>query len=259
MGKEFLNKIRRLNWVLSESTTGSLSYQDLSLILSEIINANVYVLDAQGIVLGVAYTDALDTSTFEDELGFEKVSEEDNAGFLEINETMANLVGDSLIPVLGENYSMKDKYHAIIPIICGGERLGTLLLARYNDCYDDEEIALCEYGATVVGLEIRRNIQLEHAKERSLSLAVDMALETLSFSEKDALGRIMGQLSESEGLIVTSKVAAQYGLTNSVVVNALRKMESARLIETKSLGMKGTYIKILNPYLKETADKAISR
>ena len=259
MGKEFLNKIRRLNWVLSESTTGSLSYQDLSLILSEIINANVYVLDAQGRVLGVAYTDALDTSTFEDELGFEKVSEEDNAGFLEINETMANLVGDSLIPVLGENYSMKDKYHAIIPIICGGERLGTLLLARYNDCYDDEEIALCEYGATVVGLEIRRNIQLEHAKERSLSLAVDMALETLSFSEKDALGGIMGQLSESEGLIVTSKVAAQYGLTNSVVVNALRKMESARLIETKSLGMKGTYIKILNPYLKETADKAISR
>ena len=69
----------------------------------------------------------------------------------------------------------------------------------------------------------------------------------------------MGQLSESEGLIVTSKVAAQYGLTNSVVVNALRKMESARLIETKSLGMKGTYIKILNPYLKETADKAIYR
>lgn len=130
-------------------------------------------------------------------------------------------------------------------------------MARYNDSYDDEEIALCEYGATVVGLEIRRNIQLEHAKERSLRLAVDMALETLSFSEKDALVRIMGQLSESEGLIVTSKVAAQYGLTNSVVVNALRKMESARLIETKSLGMKGTYIKILNPYLKETADKSI--
>ena len=103
MGKEFLNKIRRLNWVLSESTTGSLSYQDLSLHLSEIKKTNVNVLDAQGRVLGVAYTDALDTSTFEDELGFEKVSEEDNAGFLEINETMANLVGDSLIPVLGEN------------------------------------------------------------------------------------------------------------------------------------------------------------
>ena len=70
MSKEILDKIRRLNWVLSESTTGSLSYQDLSLILSEIISANIYVLDAKGRVLGVAYTDASDTSTFEDELGF---------------------------------------------------------------------------------------------------------------------------------------------------------------------------------------------
>ena len=104
-----------------------------------------------------------------------------------------------------------------------------------------------------MGLEIRRNIQLEHAKERNLRLSVDMALDTLSYSEKDALKKVMGQLEDSEGLIVTSKVASQYGLTNSVVVNALRKMESARLIETKSLGMKGTYIKVLNPYLKETA------
>lgn len=255
MSKEFLGKIRRLNWVLSESTTGSLSYQDLSLILSEILSANIYVLDAQGRVLGVAYTDAMDTSTFEDELGFEKVSDEDNAGFLEIHETMANLIGDGLVPILGEEYSMKDKYHAIIPIICGGERLGTLLMARYKNSYDDEEIALCEYGATVVGLEIRRNIQLEHTRERNLRLAVDMALDTLSYSEKDALEKVMGQLEDSEGLIVTSKVASQHGLTNSVVVNALRKLESARLIETKSLGMKGTYIKVVNPYLKDQLKK----
>ena len=90
MSKDILGKIRRLNWVLSESTTGSLSYQDLSRILSEIIAANVYVLDAKGMVLGVAYTDASDTSTFEDELGFEKVSDEDNKGFLAISETMGN-------------------------------------------------------------------------------------------------------------------------------------------------------------------------
>lgn len=255
MSKEILDKIRRLNWVLSESTTGSLSYEDLSRILCELIAANIYVLDSAGKVLGVAYTDARDTSTFEDELGFEKISDEDNAGFLEINETMANLIGDALIPILGQGYSMKDKYHAIIPIVCGGERLGTLLMARYKNSYDDEEIALCEYGATVVGLEIRRNIQLEHAKERNLRLSVDMALDTLSYSEKDALEKVIGQLEDSEGLIVTSKVASQYGLTNSVVVNALRKLESARIIETKSLGMKGTYIKIVNPYLKDEAMK----
>ena len=106
-----------------------------------------------------------------------------------------------------------------------------------------------------MGLEIRRNIQLEHTRERNLRLAVDMALDTLSYSEKDALEKVMGQLEDSEGLIVTSKVASQHGLTNSVVVNALRKLESAHLIETKSLGMKGTYIKVVNPYLKDQLKK----
>ena len=32
---------------------------------------------------------------------------------------------------------------------------------------------------------------------------------------------------------------------------AQKKLESARILETKSLGMKGTYIKVINPYLKE--------
>ncbi|MDX5324286.1 MAG: GTP-sensing pleiotropic transcriptional regulator CodY, partial [Exiguobacterium sp.] len=36
------------------------------------------------------------------------------------------------------------------------------------------------------------------------------------------------------------------GITRSVIVNALRKLESAGVIESRSLGMKGTYIKILN-------------
>jgi transcriptional pleiotropic repressor len=34
-----------------------------------------------------------------------------------------------------------------------------------------------------------------------------------------------------------------------VIVNALRKLESAGVIESRSLGMKGTYIKVLNDHL----------
>lgn len=35
------------------------------------------------------------------------------------------------------------------------------------------------------------------------------------------------------------------GITRSVIVNALRKFESAGVIDCKSSGMKGTYIKLL--------------
>lgn len=129
-------------------------------------------------------------------------------------------------------------------------------MTRYDRPFTDEEIVLCEYGATVVALEIQRKLQLEKAHERSLRMSCEMALDTLSFSEKDALIKIMKSFEEDETILVASKLAVQYKLTNSVIVNALKKLESAGILETKSLGMKGTYIRILNPFLRETVDNA---
>ena len=54
------------------------------------------------------------------------------------------------------------------------------------------------------------------------------------------------ELNGNEGVLVASKVADRVGITRSVIVNALRKFESAGVIESRSSGMKGTYIKVLN-------------
>ena len=255
MGSQILSKIRRLNWVLSETTTGALSYKDLSVILCELINANVLVFDISGHVLGSAYSNIEDKSTIGESGEVENIVEDHIKRFLSITECTPNLYGASIQKVLGEEYEIAEKYHTIVPIVCGGSRLGTLLLTRRERGLDDEELALGEYGATVVGLEIQRQISLQKVRENQLRMAVDMALGTLSYSEKDAVHKIIGGLDGDEGLVVASKIAAQYGLTNSVIVNALRKLESARILEAKSLGMKGTRIKILNPHLKEAAEK----
>ena len=45
------------------------------------------------------------------------------------------------------------------------------------------------------------------------------------------------------------------GITRSVIVNALRKFESAGVIESRSSGMKGTYIKVVNDVVFEELDK----
>ena len=251
MGAEFLEKIRKLNWVLCESTTGNLSYAELSRILSEIINANIYIIDSRGFVLGGGYTEEEDKSTFEEEPGFEKITDSDNISLLGIDKTEANLIGRELIPFFGKSYRMTDKYHTFVPSVCGGKRLGTILLAKYHSPFTDEEIALAEYGAAVVGLEIQRNNRLIEERENNLRMAVDMAFYTMSHSEKDALDKIISEMEDDEGIIVASKIAAKYKLTNSVIVSALKKLESAGVLETKSLGMKGTYIKILNPHIKE--------
>jgi transcriptional pleiotropic repressor len=73
----------------------------------------------------------------------------------------------------------------------------------------------------------------------------------LSYSELEAVKYIFNEIDGSEGFLVASKLAEQYKLTRSVIVNALRKLESAGVIDARSLGMKGTYIKVLNNFLYE--------
>ena len=88
----------------------------------------------------------------------------------------------------------------------------------------------------------------EDARKKSV---VQMAIGTLSYSEKEAMEHIFHELDGMEGLLVASKIADRVGITRSVIVNALRKFESAGVIESRSLGMKGTHIKILNEKLLE--------
>lgn len=54
---------------------------------------------------------------------------------------------------------------------------------------------------------------------------------------------------------MASKIADRVGITRSVIVNALRKFESAGVIESRSSGMKGTYIKVLNDYVFTELEK----
>ena len=80
-------------------------------------------------------------------------------------------------------------------------------------------------------------------------------ISTLSFSELEAIIHIFDELNGMEGILVASKIADRVGITRSVIVNALRKFESAGVIESRSSGMKGTYIKVVNDYVFKELDK----
>ena len=70
----------------------------------------------------------------------------------------------------------------------------------------------------------------------------------------EAIVHIFDELNGMEGILVASKIADRVGITRSVIVNALRKFESAGVIESRSSGMKGTYIKVLNDVVFEQID-----
>ena len=91
-----------------------------------------------------------------------------------------------------------------------------------------------------------RSVNEESAEETRKEQIVQSAISTLSFSELEAIIHIFDELDGVEGILVASKIADRVGITRSVIVNALRKFESAGVIESRSSGMKGTYIKVLN-------------
>lgn len=115
--------------------------------------------------------------------------------------------------------------------------------------YEIDDIILSEYGTTVVGLEMLRSVNEENAEESRKEHIVQSAVSTLSYSELEAIIHIFEELNGTEGILVASKIADRVGITRSVIVNALRKFESAGVIESRSSGMKGTYIKVVNDYV----------
>ena len=139
-----------------------------------------------------------------------------------------------------------------VPIIAASaERLGTIMLVRFHAPFLIEDVLLAEYLGMIAGIQIlneRAKILEENSRN---SLSVQMAIRALSYSELASMKHIIAELGGMEGVAVASKVADRVGVTRSVIVNALRKLESAGLIESRSLGMKGTYIKILSPLLLE--------
>ncbi len=182
--------------------------------------------------------------------------EDYNSKLLNIHETIANVPnkGECVFPGEG-SCSHEEKLSTIVPIIGNRERLGTLLLARFNQAFTDDDLILIEYSAAIVGMEVLRAKQGEVEEEARKKAVVQLALGTLSYSELEAVEHIFDELDGTEGLLVASKIADKVGITRSVIVNALRKFESAGVIESRSLGMKGTHIKILNEKLLDELKK----
>ena len=148
-----------------------------------------------------------------------------------------------------------EKRTTIVPVNGNGERIATLILARYDRDFNDDDLLLAEYAAAVIGVEILREREVQVKENAQKKASVQIAFSTLSFSEWEAIVNILAELNGTEGILVASKIADRVGITRSVIVNALRKLESASVIETRSLGMKGTRIKILNPKLKSELEK----
>ena len=256
--KDLLDKTRQVGRALQNRRDGdSLDYIKLAKLLSEFLSGNVYILDADGKILGYAWVPEYSSKTLSEFMKDGYMPEE----LVEkMNRCRESEVSDADAYMFDDATSRKSDKHLMYVPIYGAvaERLGTVILVRSSEPFVTRDFLLAEYMATLVGIEML-NDRNRGTEERSRDrLAVQMAMRALSYSEVESMKHIMGELGGHEGVAVASKVADRVGVTRSVIVNALRKLESAGLIESRSLGMKGTYIKVLSPLFVEELGAATS-
>ena len=241
---QLLDKTRKIGKLLHNNNSSKVVFNDICKVMREILSSNVLVISKKRKVLGVGKQDGIET--------IRELLNDTVGGFIDpmLNERLLGVLSTKEnvnLETLGFEGIDSRKFQAIItPIEIAGERLGSLFIYKMQEFYDIDDIILCEYGSTVVGLEMLRAVNEESAEENRKMAVVKSAIGTLSFSEMEAITHIFDELGGMEGILVASKIADRVGITRSVIVNALRKFESAGVIESRSSGMKGTYIKVLN-------------
>ena len=116
--------------------------------------------------------------------------------------------------------------------------------------FNEDELRFAELISAYLNLIL---LGIEYSRPKIAD--VKAAIGVLSYSELEAMIYIFSEIEGTEELLIASKIAERHALSRSAIVNGLRKLESAGLIEARSLGVKGTYIKILNEQLIAELDK----
>ncbi|KXT78103.1 GTP-sensing pleiotropic transcriptional regulator CodY [Streptococcus sp. DD13] len=250
--RSLLEKTREITSILkrSEESLGEdLPYAAIADHLAEIIDCNACIINSMGEVLGYSIKYKINNDRVEEFFTNKQFPNDYIKSAAMIYDTQANLPADSDLTAIPIEYrsTYPESMTTVAPIHVTGIRFGTLIIWRNQGQFTEEDLILVEIASTVVGIQLlnfQRELDEKNIRDRA---AVTMAVNTLSYSEMKAVSAILDELNGNEGQLTASVIADRIGITRSVIVNALRKLESAGIIESRSLGMKGTYLKVLIP------------
>ena len=247
MNEELLKKVREIHGLVKTAGEGPLTFKEISELCGRMINSDVLILSQRGKALQVSRQE-----------GHENVLEgywEQGVAVAEKRAESLGKIGEVTLDADLRSYGVGTGERLVksvlLPLESAGTRLGTLIVCRHEPEYTADELIMLEFVSMIIARELAQAIYQETALEKKKSDIVKSAISTLSYSELSAILHIFKELDGEEGLLVASKIADRVGITRSVIVNALRKFESAGVIESRSLGMKGTHIRILNSALRD--------
>ena len=238
-----LKKSRKITRFIQKAYV--LDFDAVATLLSEVIEASVYIMHTNKKIVGVSLIQTSAPSLLED------MSDHSHC-FDSFLQTIKNSTYTL------DNIPIEEKLYTVIPIYSGNICFGSLIAVKVVP-FTDDDLILAECTATFLGMEFL-NAHKKAAEQTSRQCQnIKMALSKLSLSEIKAFSTILDEFKGLESILNTTKIANNAGITRSVVTTALRKLETGQMIKVKPLGPKGTYIHILDPMVLDEMSDIKSR
>lgn len=225
-------------------------------LLRDTIDANIYITDTTGKIKVISLLTACEENTRNAE--YINFPVDYKVFVTNVKETLVkSTLSDDLFST--DSFSVfQGCIYAVFPIYIHDKHLGTIVATKDSGKFTDDDLLLAEYAATFVGLKIATSIIANATKEAHKVAGIKTAISSLSYSEIKVLNATFKELNGLEGILVASKIAKSFSVSRAIIFNALRKLTSARLIKTETLGSKGTYIRILDPSIVSELSTIIS-
>lgn len=234
-------KIHELKNVLKQE---KVEINEVVKLISDSIECNSYLIDSQGEIVAMALPNGNDCTEFSSNSNLSLKPEFiQRIGF--IFQTAVNIPVESCF-FKEEQCVRTGLYMTIVPVRKNRNTSAHLLLTKPEQAFSEEQLILAEIASLVTSVYFYENNAIINDLEQGQDEKAKMVLDSLSFSELKAISNVLMDLKGTEGFLVASKIADRIGISRSVIVNAMRKLESAGVVESRSLGIKGTYIKIKN-------------
>lgn len=256
---DILNKIHELNNVFKQSVTSLIPIKKLCKQLCNITNSNIYLFFPNGKIFSYSIAQAFYCEYNEDALKSPQLPQHYLDMFHKSNNTRFNIFEDCPICTCEgvRTCIFKNRYYSMIPVFYNFTKIAGILLIRYGAPFAKDEEILCEYTAVIISLEIMRREQ-ERIKQESFERArSQLAVNSLTFSELKASAAVVDMLPDKEGVVFLKEISKETYVTHSTVSSALKKLESAGVIRTKSQGVKGKYVHITSHYLEQEIKTAL--
>ena len=254
---DIVSKIHRLNTVFSKSATTYIPLDALCDELCGIIGCNIYLFNTNGHIFAYSVAQKFLCP-------YTKCSLENE----ELPQYYMDLFGKNNVSVTdryeehpkctyaGVKYCLfSNRYYSMYPIFSGFKKVAGILFIRYETPFSESDKVLCEYTYAIVSIEMIRQEQ-EKIQQLSMEIAkAKLAVNSLTFSEKKAARAVLEEIKGDKGEVFLNSVATKTYTTPSTVSGALKKLEVATVIVTKSKGVKGKCIKILNQNLRNELEE----